>query len=143
MSKVIIVGYGVVGKNMRKELDKLNPVVYDKKMNERPEQRKFEFGFICVDTPLKDGRLDTSQVELAIAENDCGVYVVKSTVPVGWTEQMVEKTGKRIVVNPEYYGETQHCLNYNFDFTILGGDKKTCIEVIQLMQEVYDARHTY
>ena len=43
----------------------------------------------------------------------------------------------------KYYGSTQHCNNFSFDFTILGGDKKDCCKVQQLLQEVYDARHVF
>ena len=37
---------------------------------------------------------------------------------------MQKETGKRIVFSPEYYGTTQHCNNFNFDFTIIGGEKE-------------------
>ena len=55
------------------------------------------------------------------------------------------ETGKRIVFSPEFYGTTQHCDEniFDFSFTILGGVKKDCNEVVQLLQEVYDARHRF
>ena len=76
-------------------------------------------------------------------ENEAEIYVIKSTVSPGTTEQLRVKTGKRIIFSPEYYGGTQHCNNFRFDFTILGGERKACIEVIQVLQHVYDARHQF
>ena len=47
------------------------------------------------------------------------------------------------MVSPEYYGGTQHCNNFDFDFTILGGNAESCRKVQQLLQDVYDARHSF
>jgi UDP-glucose 6-dehydrogenase len=139
---VLIVGHGTVGTNLGRELGVLDPMFCDKYKNETAHGH-YRFAFICVDTPLVDGTLDTSEVWNAIGENDADVYVIKSTVPVGTTDKLRERTGKRIVFSPEYYGATQHCNNFEFDFTILGGDRDDCVEVIQLLQKVYDGRHTF
>ena len=149
--RILIVGHGVVGKNLEKELEVLHPDVIDKY---KPEENKIEvpygvrydIAFICVDTPIrKEERVlcDTSEVKNAIMENEAEIYVIKSTVSPGTTEQLRVKTGKRIIFSPEYYGGTQHCNNFRFDFTILGGERKACIEVIQALQHVYDARHQF
>ena len=129
--RILIVGHGVVGKNLEKELEVLHPDVIDKY---KPEENKIEvpygvrydIAFICVDTPIrKEERVlcDTSEVKNAIMENEAEIYVIKSTVSPGTTEQLRVKTGKRIIFSPEYYGGTQHCNNFRFDFTILGGEK--------------------
>ena len=115
--KDVIVGYGVVGSNLHKELERLNCDISDKYKN-YINNDKHRLAFICVPTPLKDcGFLDIKEVVNAIEENDAEVYVIKSTISVGATEQLKAKTNKRIVFSPEYYGSTQHCNNYNFDFT--------------------------
>lgn len=130
--RILIVGHGVVGKNLEKELEVLHPDVIDKY---KPEENKIEvpygvrydIAFICVDTPIrKEERVlcDTSEVKNAIMENEAEIYVIKSTVSPGTTEQLRVKTGKRIIFSPEYYGGTQHCNNFRFDFTILGGERK-------------------
>lgn len=142
MNKVLIIGFGVVGNNLSEEIKKLNPRIYDKYKG-IGEPIPSEFGFICVDTPLENGTLSVKEVESAISSNDCGIYVIKSTVPVGTVERLRQETGKRIVFSPEYYGGTQHCNNYSFDFTILGGEQEDCAEVQCLLQHVYDARHTF
>lgn len=143
---VLIVGYGVVGHNLAKEISILNPDIYDKFKTEHNAKRpiKYDFVFICVDTPFSDEALcDISQVENALIENDADVYILKSTVLPGTTEKLSSKLNKKIIFSPEYYGGTQHCNNFNFDFTILGGDKKDCIRVQQMLQHVYDGRHTF
>lgn len=145
MNKVLIVGFGVVGNNLSRELEKLNPDIYDKykKKANTKKKYKYDFVFICVDTPLVEGNLDITEVKNAIKDNDGEIYIIKSTCPVGTVDLIKEETGKRVVFSPEYYGGTQHCNNFNFDFTILGGDKKDCVEVIQLLQHCYDGRHIF
>lgn len=143
---VLIVGYGVVGHNLAKELALLNPDIYDKYKTEYNTKKsiKYDFCFICVDTPYtKECPCDISQVENALEENNADIYIIKSTILPGTVEKLKELTDKRIIFSPEYYGGTQHCNNFTFDFTVLGGDKKDCIEVQQLLQNVYDARHTF
>lgn len=153
--KILIIGCGTVGKNLYKELEALNPEVYDKYT--RTDSRRvsydkemhmvyphYDLAFICVDTPLtEDDSLDTIEVVNAIKENDADIYVIKSTIPVGTTELMQIHSGKRLVFSPEYYGGTPHCNNFKFDFTILGGNKEDCIKVQQILQHCYDARHTF
>ena len=143
---VLIIGYGIVGHNLLEEFKKISPDVYDKIKIEYNTKRdiKYDISFICVDTPLmKDNMLDISEVKNAILENDSEIYVIKSTCPLGTIEKLKKETKKRIVFSPEYYGSTQHANNYNFDFTILGGDKKDCIDVIQVLQRCYDGRHQF
>ena len=144
---ILIVGYGVVGKNLAKELECLHPDIYDKykvEHNTKKDKLCYDLVFICVDTPLLDDySLDTTEVENAILENSGKIYVIKSTVPIGTVDQLKFNTQKRIVFSPEYYGNTQHCNNYNFDFTILGGYKADCVEVIQVLQQCYDGRHQF
>lgn len=143
---VLIIGYGTVGRNLEKELEMLNPDIYDINliMFNTKKDIKYDFAFICVDTPLmNDYSLDITQVKNAINDNDADIYIIKSTCPLGTVDKLKKETGKRIIFSPEYYGGTQHCNNFIFDFTIIGGDKKDCIEVIQLLQECYDGRHIF
>ena len=144
--KVLIVGYGTVGHNLHKELSVLNCDIYDKYKTENNTKKniKYDFCFICVDTPYsKENPCDISQVENALQENEAEIYIIKSTVLPTTTEMLSNKYNKRIIFSPEYYGGTQHCNNFNFNFTILGGNKKDCIPVQQLLQRVYDATHIF
>lgn len=146
MKNVLIVGYGVVGHNLSEEIKSLNPDIYDKYKTDYNTKKdiKYDITFICVDTPLLDNySLDVKEVKNAINDNDSEIYVIKSTCPLGTVDEIKKETGKRVIFSPEYYGGTQHCNNFNFDFTILGGDKKDCKEVIQALQHCYDGRHTF
>ena len=104
---VLIVGFGVVGNNLSKEIEKLNPEIYDKYKNKDTRTKEeYDIAFICVDTPISDDCLcDLTEVKKAIEENTAEIYVIKST--------------------------------------ILGGEKEDCQKIIQVLQQVYDGRHTF
>ena len=146
MSKnILIMGYGIVGHNLANEISDLKPDVVDKYKTEYNTIRDihYDLGFICVDTPLKGDTLDISEVVKCLDEYDCEIYCIKSTCPVGTVEALTKKTGKKIVFSPEYAGNTKNCNNFNFDFTILGGNPKVCEEIIQMLLPCYDGRHTF
>ena len=143
---ILIVGYGTVGHNLELDLAVLKPAVYDKNkgIDTREGDTSYSVAFICVDTPYSEHQpCDVSEVRNAILENNADIYVVKSTVLPGTTDGLCYETGKDVIFSPEYYGGTQHCNNYDFNFTILGGDRDSCTQVIQLLQRVYDARHQF
>lgn len=144
--KVLIIGHGTVGSNLERELLVLKPAIVDKYKGENTKEQgvKYDLAFVCVDTPKTEVDLcNDTEVWKAIAENDAELYVIKSTVLPGTVKKIADVTKKRVVFSPEYYGGTQHCNNFEFDFTILGGDPKDCREVIQILQKVYDGRHQF
>jgi len=162
--KITVVGMGIVGKLEYDILkDKFDPDFHDKfkesKINGEtyasPENDvikksllnkiKYDLAIIAVPTPLKEdnSELDCSIVEEAINSVKAEVYLIKSTLNVGFSQYLKDKTGKRIVHSPEYSGATQHCTNFEYNYTILGGDKKDCQYVQQIYQEVFDARHVF
>jgi len=105
--KIGIIGFGHVGKAMNKLFP--DAVVYDGPLGigERSELRDSFAAFVCVPTPeAEDGGCDTSLVEEVVAWLEAEVIVLRSTVPVGFTDRLAARTGKRIVFQPEYYGET-------------------------------------
>lgn len=153
---VLIIGFGIVGHNLYKELwtpegmyepkGQLTVHIYDKYkgINNRGLNH-YDIAFICVDTPKTiDTVCDVSEVCCAINENDADVFVIKSTVLPNQADFIRQlSTEKHIVFSPEYYGATQHCNNFDFNFTILGGDREDCIKVQQILQKVYDATHQF
>ncbi len=143
---VLIIGYGVVGNNLEKELREIEPDIVDKYKNDKNTIRNihYDLGFICVDTPLNDDlTLNINEVINCINYYDCEIYCIKSTCPVGTVEKLSKLTKKRIVFSPEYYGGTKHCNNYSFDYTILGGNKTDCEDIIQILLPCYDGRHIF
>ena len=131
MYNVLIIGYGVVGKNLNKDIQKLNPDIYDKynkKWNKLTQSKRvdgYDIAFICVDTPfIENDVCDYSEIINAINENNRymkkdGIFVIKSTILPKYAEKIIESTNSNIVFSPEYYGNTQHNDN-RFNFTILG-----------------------
>lgn len=140
---VLIIGVGTVGGNLSRELAVLQPQLYDKYkgIDTRQGGDHYDAAFVCVDTPGAD--CDISEVRAAIIKHDADVFVIKSTVLPGTTERLARETGKAVIFSPEYYGGTQHCNNYSFPFTILGGEREACVKVAQILQRVYDGRHSF
>lgn len=147
MSNILIVGVGNIGSILYKEYAKLCPDRYDPAKGFFGKKNiTYDIAFICVDTPMHDdGSCDTSQVETAIAETNSNIYVIRSTVPPKTTERLKQETGKNIIFSPEFYGTTQHCdpNNFDYNFMILGGEKNICSEVIQVLQNVYNAKYRF
>jgi UDPglucose 6-dehydrogenase len=152
-TKTLIVGYGITGKNLEKGIAPLHPDLSDIKQPSLFKKRKYDtydIIFICVDTPYlnPDVPCDLSAVRSVIIDYkqhlaDNGVFVIKSTVPTKTTTKLHYEFGDIIVYSPEYYGNTPHCNNFQFDFTILGGNPHNCIKVQQALQHCHDARHTF
>lgn len=156
--KILIIGHGVVGHNLYNELAPLNPIdIADLKYGDRVKthadtgvffnvpSEHYDFAFVCIDTPRMDEiGAPIDDLVNVICQWNADVFIIKSTILPGSTAALKARTGKtHIVFSPEYYGGTQHCNNFDFNFTILGGDKADCLAVQQLLQNVYDARHTF
>ena len=107
MMKIGIVGYGHVGGAMHKLFK--DAIIYDKIKNigTRAEINACDTVFVCVPTPqAKDGHCDTSIVEEVLEWITASLIILRSTVYVGFTDEMMKKYKKEIVFQPEYYGET-------------------------------------
>lgn len=143
MNKIGIVGLGHVGSNM-KELFK-DVVIYDepKNIGSKEEINSCDISFICVPTPAReDGSCDTSIVESVLNWVNTDVIVIRSTVPVGFTDNMVKKLSKNIVFQPEYYGETiDHPFSdpKNRSWITLGGNLKDSKKVANVYKNVFNS----
>jgi UDP-glucose 6-dehydrogenase len=117
---------------------------YTSHIGTKEEANKSDVAFICVPSPLKEiGQiLDTSIVEDCIAWCKCPLLVVRSTVNPGDCDRWAKKYGKKIIMQPEYLGETPNhpLLNQkNNQFIILGGDKEDTKRLIDLYTTAYNA----
>ena len=139
--KIKIYGYGWVGKAM-------HTLFPDAWIHDTAQgfvcMDKADVAFICVPTPLKDGKLDTSIVEEVISKCEEDLIIVRSTVMPGTCEQYSGK--KNVVFQPEYLGETaNHPMSDQKarQFVILGGSDDNRKRVIALYQTVYNANTTF
>ena len=182
MAKIGIVGFGYVGRAFKKMVEKKYEVVAideeklyqfrtdgfsrEDSKNEidfKAEINKCDLAVICVPTPMDsqefvkiDGiniyRCDTSIVEEAVSWLKTPVILIKSTIEPGTTDRLKEKYKKRIVMSPEYVGETKYFVTPRMEFQkemgkcpfiIVGGDKKDCEYVFDLLIPVLGPEKTY
>ncbi|MBI2049656.1 glycosyltransferase [Candidatus Roizmanbacteria bacterium] len=140
--KVTIIGYGWVGKSVHT----LFPDAYIYNRSKASSKKKANEGgiaFVCVPTPpIGEGALDTSIVEECVAWCESPLIVIRSTVNPGTSDYLSKKYNKRIVMQPEYLGETPlHPLldEKNVPFLILGGKPQDRRILIDLYTNVYNA----
>ena len=138
---VTIIGHGWVGKSVHKLFS--DAYIYDPPRGDKKRASEGEVAFICVPTPnIDEGKLDTSIVEQCVAWCECPLIVIRSTVNPGTCDFLSEKYHKRIIMQPEYLGETaQHPLfdEKNTPFLIIGGDPEDRRVLINLYSKVYNA----
>lgn len=134
--KIKIYGYGWVGKAMK--------TLFPEALIHDPQQKMIceetaDVSFVCVPTPLKNGKLDTSVVEEVVKNCDSPLIIIRSTVMPGTCDKF---KNKNIVFQPEYLGETiNHPMTdqKNRPFIILGGTPKNRRRAIELYQKAYNA----
>jgi len=151
MQKVGIIGYGIIGQAVAKLFTgKAQLCIYDSNprtiFNTEEHKKSINncnIAFICVPTPHNqyDG-LDMSIVERVVKELNPGIFVCCSALQPGTADNLTKEYRKKIVVQPEYFGETTNHPLTNLSqspFLILGGENKDVGEVIRLYQKVYNA----
>jgi len=143
---VAIIGYGWVGKAMQRLFP--DAYIYDEPlgMGNREDANQTDVAFICVPTPGKgNGTLDCSIVEAVVEWCECPLIVIRSTVNPGTCRDLIMKYGKRIVMQPEYLGETvDHPLldPLQRKWLVIGGLPLDRQELIDLYTQVYNANIT-
>ena len=138
-----IIGVGHVGGSMA-ELFK-DAILYDpnKNLGTKGEINTCDISFICVPTPqAEDGSCDTSIVEEVLQWVKTPVIVIRSTVPVGFTETWNRKLpmSQHLVFQPEYYGETvahPFADPHNRPWITLGGTRWGCTQAAKAYKEVF------
>ncbi len=143
--KVAIIGLGWVGKAMQSMFPDAYIYSHGTKTNigTKEEVNTCDIAFVCVPTPnIGEGKLDTSMVEESVSWCTCPIIVIRSTVNPGTCDYLSRKYNKRIVMQPEYLGETPaHPMldQKTRQFVILGGNRYDTREVIDLYTTVYNA----
>lgn len=135
-----IAGFGVVGKSIYRTFP--NAKVYDKFGDRQEDLTGVDFLFVAVPTPWNGTELDCSAVEEVVATHNPKLFVIRSATSVGLTDKLAEKYGKRIVVQPEYLGESpNHSMSNGGQppFIVVGGAPEDRRKVINLYSTVYNS----
>jgi UDPglucose 6-dehydrogenase len=138
---ITIIGHGWVGKSVHNLFP--DAYIYDPPQGGKQRANQGEVAFICVPTPsIGEGKLDTSIVEECVSWCQCPLIVIRSTLNPGTCDYLAQKYNKRIVMQPEYLGETaQHPLleEKNTPFIVIGGAREDRRKLINLYAKVYNA----
>lgn len=142
-NSVSVIGVGYVGKGMLKIFP--DAVQYDEPqgIGTREAVNKCEMAIVCVPTPMAvDKSCDTSIVESVVSWLETPLILIKSALEPGTADHLKEKYGKRIVVSPEYMGESNYWTPPKYPdpknpvshgFVILGGSDEDCSGVADLL----------
>jgi UDPglucose 6-dehydrogenase len=106
---------------------------------------RWDVAFISTPSPMnKDGSCDTSMVEQAIERwhEHVDLFIIRSTVTPGTTDRLAEKYNTKVVMQPEYVGETLgHPLvePQRDPFIILGGKPEAVRKAAECWSKVLHA----
>lgn len=179
--KIAIIGYGYVGKAMHKIFPEA--LVYDNAHWNDDESQCTELGrkvinetgatlvkragvntmcrlaIICVPTPMTEDPLhEFKEVDLSIINDTVDwlqteLILIKSTVPPGTVDGLVERTGKKICFSPEYIGEGKYQITpwkymspddpRTHEFVIVGGEAKTAEDILNIFVRKLGPEKTY
>lgn len=148
---ISVIGNGFVGGAVAHGFSHLQPKVYDVdsqrsecSLQEALEQ---EFIFVCLPTPMisvEGGKANLSILhgffEGIAKEVVHGVFIVKSTVPVGTTKQLQKTFPQfKFVHNPEFLTAANAKNDFlNADRTVIGGNDLTALQsVLELYQSQF------
>jgi UDP-glucose 6-dehydrogenase len=104
-----------------------------------------DIAFLAVPTPWNGKQLDCSAVEEAISEVSCQFIVLRSATYPGFADEMAAKHDIKVVVQPEYLGESPSHPMLNMvtrEFMILGGHPEDRRKVIDCYATVYNSNIT-
>lgn len=142
--KVAICGLGWVGKAMHVLFP--GALIYDPLVIPASSKKlvnECDIAFVCVPTPNIDAKeLDISIVEEIVSWCECPLIVIRSTVNPGTCDYLAKKYNKRLVMQPEYLGETvNHPMSdqKGRQFIVIGGEQEDRRKLIDLYTEAYNA----
>jgi len=154
VGSVAIVGMGYVGQAMSTVFPDAEQ--YDSKwfdLRPGPSQAELrervngcELCVVCVPTPKAEGgACNLDAVEEVVQWVRSSLILIKSAVCPGTTDRLRKETGKRIVVSPEYIGESRYYVPDRYldprnplkhEFLILGGEDADCEAVADIFAPV-------
>ncbi len=139
-TKIKLYGMGWVGKAMKELFPDAS--IHDPGLG-FIDNTKADVAFVCVPTPLKDGKLDCSIVREVVENAQEDLIVIRSTVMPGFCDSL--KNRAKVCFQPEYLGETvAHPLldQKARPFLIIGGAPWNRKKLIEVYQKAYNANVT-
>jgi UDPglucose 6-dehydrogenase len=149
MNKIGIIGNGFVGNAVFQNMKEYYPtLVYDKcverSLNLLEDVLKCDFIFICVPTPMNNAEGGNCNLSILksvfslIPLNSKSIFIIKSTVPVGSTEELqIKRSDLKIIHNPEFLTASNAVSDFkNTERNIFGGDYDTCSKVLEILKKV-------
>ena len=140
-----IIGNGFVGNAVYQNLrDKVTCKVFDvdknKSFNSLDEVLRQAFIFVCFPTPMKSsGECDLSILDnffKDLPKNVDGIFVIKSTVPIGTTKKYSKKN--KIIHNPEFLTARNAVEDFrNSERNVVGGDKNLCQQFVNFFKTIF------
>lgn len=137
-----VVGNGFIGKAIHQHLKNyFNVLVYDidksRCLNDLSEVYNSEIVFICLPTPMS--KIEGGECNLSIInnffsnipKNTSSLFVIKSTVPIGTTNQLSqERKDLKIVHSPEFLTANNAVEDFkNSSRNIVGGDSQLLLDL--------------
>jgi UDPglucose 6-dehydrogenase len=143
--RVAIIGLGVIGSAQAEMFAGHDLVTYDPAVDDHYPSAQIgacDFAIVCVGTPEgPDGRADLAYVQAAVAALPGRLpAVIRSTVPPGTTDRLLEGTGRLYAHAPEFMGENRlHSWQRSTDvpYMILGGTPEATLFFHQRFAEVF------
>jgi len=147
--QVGVIGNGFVGnaiyQNFKdKEICKVYDVRVQRSYNTLEDTIDSDIVFVCLPTPMmENGECDLSFITdfftTVKITNENTLFVIKSTVPIGTTDNLCEKRKDlRIVHNPEFLTAVNAVEDFkNTDRHIIGGKQEWCIQLRNLFVKYF------
>jgi UDPglucose 6-dehydrogenase len=155
-NKIGIIGNGFVGNALYLNFkDKYTTSVYDKDLNRSintyEETINSNIIFVCLPTPMKSaegGECNLSIIEgffKSLPKNLDGLFVIKSTVPVGTTKRVQElRSDLKIAHNPEFLTAINAASDFKNSYrNIVGGKPEEIQPLLSLMQDMFPQATNY
>ena len=149
MKKIVIIGFGYVGKAIHNFLkDHYDVLIYDPSYNESvtiDEVNNCDVAIVCVPTPMgKNNECDLTHVHETFKWLNTDLIILKSTVEIGTTSKLISMhPSLNIVFSPEFAGESTYWSEYKFHnsvvetpWFIFGGEPNNTKKAVELYMKV-------
>lgn len=142
MKDSVVVGYGYVGKATAKTFGIEKFYTRTSGNITLEEIKKTKYIFICLPTPTVSGRCFTDDIYAFIdkVKNPDSIFVIRSTVEVGFAEDVKRELKVQVVSNPEFLSEaTWEEDAVKPKIVVIGGEGKS----LEAVKGLYQGRFKY